>query len=197
MSEEIGIQIKMEYMINKFLKKALDEKTLIGIRTKKLEWGQTIIGYIVDLDATCFIINEVDEYGILIGKTLIMISDILHIECNDRYQKRLQFISEKGSIFDRNSRVTIWKEGKSLLSDLKALQGSDKICTFFLNEDDYIIGFLIDITDDQILIRGIGDEGDDDGISCYYIENFIGLRYDSLVEQRIKLLFENQAVFYK
>lgn len=82
-------------MINKFLKKAFDEKTLIGIRTKKLEWGQTIIGYIIDLNATCFIINELDEYGMFIGKTLIMISDVLHIEYNDRYQKRLEFISGK------------------------------------------------------------------------------------------------------
>jgi len=184
-------------MINKFLKKAFDEKTLIGIRTKRLEWGQTIIGYIIDLNATCFIINELDEYGMFIGKTLIMISDVLHIEYNDRYQKRLEFISGKRSMFDPNNRVTIWKEGQLLLPDLKTLQGSDKICTFFLNEDDYIIGFLIDITDDQVLIRGIGDEGDDDGISCYYIDNFIGLRYDSLVEQKIKLLYDNQAVFYE
>jgi len=101
------------------------------------------------------------------------------------------------SMFDPNNRVTIWKEGQFLFSDLKTLQGSDKICTFFLNEDDYIIGFLIDITDDQVLIRGIGDEGDDDGISCYYIDNFIGLRYDSLVEQKIKLLYDNQAEFYE
>ncbi|WP_353334312.1 hypothetical protein [Bacteroides sedimenti] len=76
------------------------------------------------------------------------------------------------------------------------LKETDKLCTFFLNEDDYVIGFLQDITEDQILIRNIGEEGDDDGVSCYYLENFIGIRIDSLAEQKINLLYKNESIFY-
>ncbi|BEG99113.1 hypothetical protein BSYN_13780 [Bacteroides sedimenti] len=79
---------------------------------------------------------------------------------------------------------------------LNMLKETDKLCTFFLNEDDYVIGFLQDITEDQILIRNIGEEGDDDGVSCYYLENFIGIRIDSLAEQKINLLYKNESIFY-
>ncbi|BEG99114.1 hypothetical protein [Bacteroides sedimenti] len=72
-------------MMQKLLNKAVDEKSLIGIRTNKLDWGQTIIGYIVELNKSDFTINEIDEYGMLIGNTVIQITDVLHLEYDDRY----------------------------------------------------------------------------------------------------------------
>lgn len=182
-------------MTHNLLNKAIDDKSLIGIRTKNLEWGQTIIGYIVELKEEEFTINEIDEYGSYIGKTVILINDILHLEYNDRYQKRLQFIFENNSTLDTNKSVTIWKEGQKLRPNLKILEETNKLCTFFLNEHDYVIGFLQDVTDTQMLIRNIGDEGDDDGLSCYYIEDFIGIRFDSLTEQKINLLHINKMLF--
>lgn len=182
--------------MQKLLNKAVDEKSLIGIRTNKLDWGQTIIGYIVELNESDFTINEIDEYGMLIGNTVIQMTDVLHLEYDDRYQKRLQFTYENSETFNPNSCVTIWKEGKELMPHLNMLKETDKLFTFFLNEDDYVIGFLQDITEDQILIRNIGKEGDDDGVSCYYIEKFIGIRFDSLSEQKINLLYKNKSVFY-
>jgi len=182
-------------MIKKNIENAINEKSLIGIRTKSLEWGQTIIGYIVDLDETYFTINEIDEYGTLIGNTIIEIDDILHIEHNDRYQRRLQMIFDNRLIFNSNNRVTIWKEGKKLVPHFKKLKEENILSTFFLNEDDYVIGFLLDFNENHILINNIGVEGDEDGVSCYCIEDFIGLRYNSLSEQKTKLLYENRDVF--
>jgi pimeloyl-CoA synthetase len=183
-------------ILENFLKKVIQDKSLIGIRTKELEWGQTIIGYIIDLNETYFTINEIDEYGTLIGNTIIEIDDVLHIEHNDRYQRRLQMIFDNRLIFNSNNRVTIWKEGKKLTSHLKILKEKNILSTFFLNENDYVIGFLLDFTEDHLFINNIGDEGDEDGVSCYCIEDFIGLRYNSLFEQKTKLLYENRNVFY-
>ena len=184
-------------MIKKILRNAVEDKSLIGIRTKDLEWGQTIIGYIINLDGDSFTINEIDEYGALIGKTIIEIVDVLHVETNDRYQRRLKLIFENRLMFNPNNRVTIWKVGKKLEPYFKILKEENILSTFFLNEDDYIIGFLLDFTENYISIKNIGDEGDDDGVSCYRVENFIGLRYNGLSEQKTKLLYENREVFYK
>jgi hypothetical protein len=184
-------------MMRKILKKANEDKSLIGIRTKELEWGQTIIGYIVNLDGASFTINEIDEYGSLIGNTIIEIVDVLHVETNDRYQRRLKLIFENRLMFSPNNRVTIWKEGTKLVPYFKILKEENILSTFFLNEDDYIIGFLQDFTENYISIKNIGDDGDDDGESCYCVENFIGLRYNGLSEQKTKLLYENREVFYK
>jgi len=183
-------------MIRKILKEAIKNNSLIGIRTKELQWGQTIIGYIVNLNETFFTINEIDEYGTLIGNTIIEMVDVLHVEINDRYQRRLKLIFENRLMFNPNNRITIWKEGKKLIPYFKILKEENILSTFFLNEDDYIIGFLLNFTENYISIKNIGDDGDDDGESCYCIENFIGLRYNSLSEQKTKLLYENRDVFY-
>jgi len=46
------------------------------------------------------------------------------------------------------------------------------------------------------MINNIGREGDDDGTSYYPIDKLIGLKYDGLEEQKIKLLYENRSKFY-
>lgn len=72
-------------MILTLLKNALSTKALIGFRTKNLEWGETIIGYITEINQNNFTVNEIDEFGMLIGKTTFNIEDVLHIEYNDIY----------------------------------------------------------------------------------------------------------------
>ena len=102
-------------MIRSLLENAFKDKFLIGIRTISLDWGKSIIGFIIGIEESYFTINEIDEYGLLIGNTLIEIDDIINIEINDRYQKRLQYVSDNSSSLNLNSRVTIWKEGEKLI----------------------------------------------------------------------------------
>lgn len=182
-------------MIRYLLENAFNDKSLIGIRTISLDWGKSIIGFIISLEESFFTINEIDEYGFFIGNTLIEIDDIINIEINDRYQKRLQYVFDNRSSFNHNSRVTIWKEGEKLISYFKFIIENKKISTFYFNEEDYVIGVIIKFDKDYIMIKNIGIEGDEDGMSCYHINKLIGLRYDSIEEQKIKLLYENRNVF--
>jgi hypothetical protein len=175
---------------------AIKEKHLIGIRTKSINWNESIVGFIVkvtDLDIT---INEIDKYGAMIGQTIINLDDILNIDVNDRYLKRLKFIYDNKSIFDYNNRITIWKNNNELFSYIKKLIKEEIITTFFLEDDEYVIGIPIEVNKEYIKIKCVGDEGDDDGISYYLINNLIGLRYNSIEEQRIKILYDNRHSFY-
>jgi hypothetical protein len=178
------------------LESAIKEKSLIGIRTESVAWGESVIGFIVELEESYFTLNEIDEYGFLIGKTQIAIEDVINIEIDDRYQKRLLYIYNNNSKFDRNERITIWKVGEELLPSIKALIGNKKIATFYLNEDDYVIGFALKYDKTYVMIKNIGSEGDEDGISFYPIFKFIGLRYNIIEEKKIKLLYENRTLFY-
>ena len=180
-----------------FLKKAYKEKTLIGIRTNSLEWGEFIIGFIIKIEDSSFIINEMDEYGFYIGNTTIEIEDIIDIDFDDRYQRRLKFIHDHNSFFNINNRITIWKEGSKLVNHFKQLIEPKTIVTFYFNEEDYVIGFVLEYDKDQLIINNIGNEGDEDGISCHFIKNLMGLKYNGLEEQKIKLLYDNRALFYK
>ncbi|MBW6480872.1 MAG: hypothetical protein K0B37_15690 [Bacteroidales bacterium] len=178
------------------LKKAFKEKSLIGIRTNMLEWGESIVGFVVNINESYFTINEIDENGFFIGNTEIAIEEVINIEVEDRYQKRLKFIHDNKSTLDINKRKTIWKEGEAIIPHFKALIEDKKIVTLFFNEDDYVYGFIVKNDSSYVMIKNIGSEGDEDGISYYPIDRLIGLRYDGLVEQKIKLLYENSKKFY-
>ena len=184
-------------MQQSFLKKALKDKSLIGIRTHSQDWGESIIGFIVKMDETSFLINEIDEYGSYIGTTSIEIEDVINIDVDDRYQKRLTFIHDNVLTFNINNRITVWKEGQMLIPYFNDLIENKTITTFYFNEDDYATGVVLKYDEAQIMINNIGSEGDEDGISCHYIDRLIGLRYNGLEEQKIKLLYENRALFYK
>jgi hypothetical protein len=184
-------------MKKSLLESALNEKSLIGIRTNSEDWGESIIGFIIGLDDSYFTINEIDEYGFYIGSTIKEIESIVNIDIDDRYIKRLKFIHDHVSTFNINSRKTIWKEGSSLIPHFKNLIESKTIVTFYFNEEDYVTGTILKFDEDYVLINNIGREGDEDGISCQHINKLIGLRYNSLKEQKIKLLYENRSSFYK
>lgn len=178
-------------------KEGIKGKCLIAIRTESINCDERIIGFILkvtDLDVT---INEIDKYGVLIGQTIINLDDILNIDGNDRYLKRLKFIYDNKSIFDYNNRITIWKNNSDLFSYIKKLIKKETITTFYLEDDEYVIGIPIEVDKEYIKIKCVGDEGDEDGISYYFINNLIGLRYNSIEEQRIKILYENRDSFYK
>ncbi|NLI36334.1 MAG: hypothetical protein GX416_07480 [Bacteroidales bacterium] len=178
-------------MILTLLKNALSAKALIGFRTKDLEWGETIIGYITEINQDDFTVNEIDEFGMFIGKTTFNIEDVLHIEYNDIYQKGLEFIVKKGVSLNIDNRITIWNDSYKLNTHFQYLKEKQILTTFFLSEDDYVIGFVHDFNQECIIINAVTKDGMFDGFSCYKTTNFIGIRYNGLFEQKIKLLFDN------
>lgn len=175
-------------MIKQLLNKSIEEKSIIGIRTKNLEWGEVIIGFVVNIEEKYLTINEIDEFGCEIGSTIIELDNILHVEYKDKYQKQLQFTFHNKHYFNIDKRVTIWKNGVELIPYFKEIEEKKILCTLFLNEEDFIYGFLLNYSKTNLLISNIGDDGYEDGMSCYYIDDIIGLRYNSLTEQKIMLL---------
>lgn len=179
------------------IKKSYKEKTLIGIRTDMIEWDESIIGFITNINDRSIIINEIDKNGFFIGNTNIEIDRIISIDINDRYQKRLLYLHKNRGLLDYNKRVTIWKEGGKLTEYFLELIKNKKIVTFYLDEDNYVTGILNEFDEFYVMIKTIGKEGDEDGISYYPIESIIGLRYDGIEEQKIKLLNDNCMKFYR
>jgi hypothetical protein len=179
------------------LENAYNNKILVGTRTNSQEWDESIIGFITHLEDVFFTINEIDEYGMLIGNTVIAFDDVINVEIKDRYQKRLKFVYDHNSKLKPNKRITIWKDGKELLPHIKLLIKDKKIATLYFNEVDFVTGFILENDEDYVLIKNVGNEGDEDGTSLHQIERLVGLRYDSLEEQKINMLFQNRQTFYK
>ena len=182
-------------MITKILKNAYEQKKMVSITTKEIEWDQSIIGYITGLDEKYLTIVELDEYGTFIGSITYMINDILCVQLDDEYMRDLQIAHENRSVFRPNEQVTIWKIGKDLIQHFKIIKESEEITRFFFSEDNFVIGLALDFDDDFLVIKNIGQDGAEEGITCYRINDIIGMRYGGLSEQKIKLLYRKKGVF--
>lgn len=176
-------------MIKKLLTQAFNTKSLIGIRTTLINWDELIIGNIIKLDDVSFNINEIDEYGVYIGVTIINIEDLTHIVYQDSYLQQLKILSENNTHFDINKRVTVWSDEKNYQYYFSTIKEQKKIATFFLEEDNYVTGIITDYNDDYFLIEEIGSNGEKDGYSCYLVRDLIGIRYNGLQEQKTELLY--------
>lgn len=182
-------------MKEELFKKAFHENSLIGIRTIREEYDETIIGYITNMNESVLTLNEVDEYGFYIGFTQFIIDDITDIEINDGYQKRFKFIIENNSLFNPNTRNTIWKEGELLLQNLPFLIEKKEIVTLHFHEDNFDTGIILQCNKSYVILQCITRDGEEDGISYYPVNNLIGIRYAGLQEQKIKLLYENRGCY--
>lgn len=181
-------------MIKDILKEAYEKKSIIGITTKIIDWDESIIGFIIEIDDTYFTLNELDEYGAFIGSTIISISDVCHVEPSNWYMRNLLLVMEGNSTLNPNARVTVWKEGKELKAQFQHIKDNNKITRFFFEDDNFAIGIVLDFDKESLLIKNIGQDGSDDGVTCYQIDDIIGLRYDGLEEQRIRLLLDSKEL---
>jgi hypothetical protein len=183
-------------MIKSILKKAFEDEILVGMRTDMQDWGETIIGFITEINELCFTIKEIDEYGYFKGKIIINHVNVINMEIEDRYQKRLFFLYKNNSIFNQSNQVTIYKEGDLLKEYFESLIQDKSIVTFYLDEEDYVIGEILKYDEEVILIKNIGREGDEDGVSYFFINKIIGIRFNGIEEQKIELLYKHRNLFY-
>jgi len=143
-------------MIKNLLKNAYEQKKIISITTKDIEWDQSIIGYITELDERYLTIVELDEYGSFIGNVTYMINDILCVQIDNWYMRDLQVAHENHSIFNPNEKITLWKIGKELIPHLKKIKDDEKITRFFFKEDNFVIGLVLDFDDKKHWTRWKG-----------------------------------------
>jgi hypothetical protein len=184
-------------MINNILQNALKENALVGIRTDREDWDESLIGFITGLDDQSVTINELDKDGVLTGSTIILLADIVSLDFDDRYQQRLRLIYDSRSLIESNNQVTIWRTGSDLSDYLDLLVKSKNIATLYFDEDNYVFGIVKAFDSNYILIHNVGIEGDDDGESCHLIDNLIGVKYSGIDEQKITILYKNKEIFYK
>ena len=184
-------------MISEILKKTKENKTLIGIRINQDDWDEILIGFIYFLDTNYIIIDEIDENANSMGRTKIAISQILRIDLDDRYQNRLKFIYDNRNKISSDKQITILDTSKELLKNVDFLIKKKLICTLYFDENQYITGIILQKKLGHILVKNIGKQGDEEGVSCYMLDSLIGLKYNGIDEQKITLLYKNWKLFYK
>jgi hypothetical protein len=184
-------------MINDVLQTVLSEKSLIGIRTLREDWDESLIGFVTNLNDHSVTLNEIDKDGNSTGNTIILLSDIVSLDFDDRYQRRLNLIFKNRDQLKINDQITVWLTGKDLSDHLNTVIKTGNIVTLFFEEDVYVLGIIKAIDSEWILVHNIGVEGDDDGESYHLIENIVGIKYSGVDEQKVSILYKSKDVLNK
>jgi hypothetical protein len=177
-------------MLQTILMSAYELKKIVDINVYETE-EESVIGYITNVSAEHFTIKEVDKFGNSNGSTTYAVDKIKNISLDNWYLRSLQIIIDNHKKLNQDDRVTIYKKGKELTLQFKYLKENNIMTMLFFEEDRYELGFILDYDENFILFKDIEQDGSVLGITCYRINEIIGLRYNGLGEQKTKFLYDN------
>ena len=177
-------------MLHKLLIDAYKHKKLADINIYGEE--DSIIGYITNIDEEHFTIEEIDKYGNTDGSTTYAITKIANLSLDNWYLDSLQIIIHNRDKLKEEKRITIYKEGKELLSEIEYLKVNEIMVILFFEEDQYELGFVLDYDENFIQLKDVGQDGCVLGITCYQLNEVVGLRYHGLGEQKTRILYDTK-----
>ena len=183
-------------MVSDLLLEAKNKSRLIGLRTKNMDFEESLIGFVHELNDGRVIIQEIDQYGKIEGLTSIDLKDILSVDYDDRYQKRLLCIFSNKELLDAEKKVIVYGNPEELVEIVKDCITNKNMIKLLFTNKNYAPGIPIAVDSSHILIHSIGWEGDDDGLSAYSFSEIIGVQYNSIEEQIISILYSNNKLFY-
>lgn len=174
----------------------LTNRTLVAIRLVNQSWDEYTVGYILFVGPEHVLIDEVDENGRSIGSAEIQYKEILGIDIDDRYLRRLERIGKEMRIDQNDSGNVLYRKDGNFWEGIRLIERRKIIVTFFFDNESYATGILMEISKQFFSFRSIGVEGDEDGLAYRLIKNLTGFRYDSAFEKRIDFYFRNSKYFY-
>jgi len=177
-------------MLQKLLIDAYKHKKIADINMYGEE--DSIIGYITYIDKEFFTIEEIDKFGNAIGSTTYAIAKIANLSLDNWYLRSLQIIICNRDKLNEEKRITIHKDGKELLPEIEYLKVNEIIVMLFFEEDQYELGFILDYDENFILLKDVGQDGCVLGITCYQLNEVVGLRYNGLGEQKTRILYDSK-----
>lgn len=183
-------------MVFDLLLEAKNKSRLIGLRTKNMDFEESLIGFVHELNDGRVIIQEIDQYGKIEGLTSIDLKDILSVDYDDRYQKRLLCIFSNKELLDAEKKVIVYGNPEELVEIVRDCITNKNMIKLLFTNKNYATGIPIAVDLSHILIHSIGWEGDDDGLSAYSFSEIIGVQYNSIEEQIISILYSNNKLFY-
>lgn len=175
-------------MLQKTLIDAYKHKKIADINVYGEE--DSIIGYVTNIDEEHFTVEEVDKFGNTNGSTTYAIAKIANLSLDNWYLRSLQIIICNRDKLNEEKRITIHKDGKKLLSEIEYLKVNEIIVMLFFEEDQYELGFILDYDENFILLKDVGQDGCVLGITCYQLNEVVGLRYNGLGEQKTRMLYD-------
>ena len=179
-------------MKKKLLKEAMLQHKLIAFRTEKERWGESIIGYVVELTENNITVNEIDEIGSFIGFSTFKLDDIVDIVMDDKTLRCLTSLNTNNKQISTNTTSTIWGIGDEMKNHILLMKQRNELFTLFIEDDETsVIGFVNDIDDKSVLVDMVDNYGEENGKILIPFEIITGIRWKSAEDQARLILYNH------
>lgn len=174
------------------LKKSLDENIIISVFWNRNSPSKCSCGFIEKITNTHIAIKHISVDGFYDGYKIGRLDDVYRVDIGGEYEERLLYLYNlrkqshadliKGKV---DSSSNLFKEA---LINAKKRKMVVRICIDETEEQDNIVGWVKSLSDSEVLISTISSSGENDGESCFYIDEIITIDCDTEDESVIALL---------
>ena len=176
-------------MKTKILKLSKTKKN-ISLYLNPHDTSKFIFGHIISANDMHFVMCLVDSYGNYDGILVKEIDEIIRIELDDKYAKKIEKLIRDKGIYE----IDLCLNGDDIIKEvLDVIQNANKIVSIEILHSGAsdVIGFVDDVTDDICTIRQINSYGEEDGKTHIILNNITELSFDSVEENTILKLWNS------
>jgi hypothetical protein len=184
----------MENLFLNILKQAKKQKKLISIYTDKDNTDKFSAGYVNDQIEEGVFLQSIDPNGFDDGIIFLNIDNIYIIDYDNKYLANLEQLHKNRDKLQAKNTFTFKRsEGKCLIEDVFNKCKDEKILiTVKLIYDVGVTGFVKDLNEDDVCVNVITDDGEQDGLTYFKIEDVDRIYLDGIDQKRINILLSKK-----
>jgi hypothetical protein len=182
----------MENLYLNLIKSAKDENSLIAIYTDKDNINSFSAGYVEGLLNEGLLLKSVDPNGFFDGLIFLCINDIYQLEIGSKYLNNLKIINADYS-YTVDFSLKKEREKNLIYSFLVFCKIEMKFVSLLLYFGKEIIGYIKEVSNINILINSVSNEGEEDGLVCLKIDEISRVYIDTNDLKRVNILFSHDS----
>ena len=178
-------------ILNTILNKSKDNKELVTLWQYDSD-KSSYVGYVLETSKEHLTFKHYTSFGKCDGLIVIRIANIKTVDFNDDYTRVMECVIQYSSIFDEPSDFELnigFTENWQYDSLQKLAQSKNQVASFEINGGDYYTGFVSEISDEDFILKCIGNNGEDHGTAVYKIEDITEIKINDLDNRRRLLLY--------
>ncbi|MEM8524626.1 MAG: hypothetical protein AAGG68_08275 [Bacteroidota bacterium] len=178
-------------MILKLLEKSQKEKSIIGIWVYGDDEGFWS-GYVKSFTEEIVVLQHFTKYGKPDGLIIEKIENIESIDFEDDYVRAMEYLVQNSSKLgqDITTNITISSPKTWQKDILKQQLGKvDQVVKIQVNSDSVYTGLVEDCDEENVVLRILGQEGEDKGKALFRIQDISSIRNNDMDSRKRLLLY--------
>lgn len=179
-------------MIQDILRQSKEKHKFIGVWIYGDDEGFWS-GRVQELTEEFVVIEHFTKYGKPDGVVIEAISNIESIDFDDDYSKSMEYLIVNHHLLDEVEEISVKMESLETwpFNLLESLIGNkETIVQIQVNRDSFYSGLVEWVEETELLLRMIGDQGQDNGKSLFKLEDISAVRINNLSNRRKLLLYK-------